>query len=177
MPGPSFLSDRLSSLVSRFLVRGSMLTLRSVRTSAIAMAVIVSGATTVAWRSDSVPLPTLKVVKSASCGCCTAWVAYMKKQGFTVTTEDKDEFTALKRSNGVTAQLESCHTAFVGGYVIEGHVPADLVKGLLAEKPAGIKGLAAPGMPQSAPGMDAPGQHYTVYSFDAAGHAKIYAER
>jgi len=139
--------------------------------------IMVSVATLVAWRGESVPLPTMKVVKSASCGCCTAWVAYMKKQGFTVTTEDKDEFTALKRSNGVTAQLESCHTAFVGGYVIEGHVPADLVKKLLADKPAGIKGLAAPGMPQSAPGMDAPGQHYTVYSFDAAGHAKIYAER
>ena len=101
----------------------------------------------------------------------------MKKQGFTVTVEDKDVFTALKRSNGVTQELESCHTAFVGGYVIEGHVPADLVKKLLADKPAGVKGLSAPGMPASAPGMDQPGQHYTVYSFDAQGHAKVYAQR
>jgi hypothetical protein len=154
-----------------------MRTLRSLRSSAIAATMIVAGATMVAWRSESAPLPPIRVVKSASCGCCTAWVAYMKKQGFTVTTEDKDEFMALKRSNGVTAQLESCHTAFVGGYVIEGHVPADLVKKLLAEKPAGIKGLSAPGMPQSAPGMDTPGQHYTVYSFDAQGHSKVYAQR
>jgi hypothetical protein len=154
-----------------------MRTLRFSRHTAIAMAIMISVVTLVAWRSEAVPLPTLKVVKSASCGCCTAWVAYMKKEGFAVTTEDKDEFTALKRSNGVTQALESCHTAFVGGYVIEGHVPADLVKKLLAEKPAGIKGLAVPGMPQSAPGMDIPGQHYTVYSFDAAGHAKVYAQR
>lgn len=154
-----------------------MKTFRSFRSGLLAASLVISAATLVAWRSAPVPLPAMRVVKSASCGCCASWVAYMKKQGFTVTVEDKDEFTALKRSSGVTQQLESCHTAFVGGYVIEGHVPADLVKKLLAEKPAGVKGLAAPGMPQSAPGMDVPGQHYTVYSFDAAGHAKIYAER
>ena len=143
----------------------------------LAAALIVSAATLVAWRSAPAPLPAMRVVKSASCGCCTSWVTYMKKQGFAVTVEDKDVFTALKRSNGVTQELESCHTAFVGGYVIEGHVPADLVKKLLADKPAGVKGLSAPGMPASAPGMDQPGQHYTVYSFDAQGHAKVYAQR
>jgi hypothetical protein len=101
----------------------------------------------------------------------------MKQQGFAVTVEDKTDFTELKRASGITRELESCHTAFVGGYVIEGHVPADLVKKLLAEKPAGVKGLAAPGMPASAPGMDIPGQHYIIYSFDAAGHTKVYAQR
>jgi hypothetical protein len=134
-------------------------------------------ATIIAWRAAPAPLPPMRVVKSPSCGCCASWVAYMKKQGFSVTVEDKAEFAALKRSSGVTPELESCHTAFVGGYVIEGHVPADLVKKLLAEKPAGVKGLAAPGMPASAPGMDMPGQHYTIYSFDASGHVKVYAER
>ena len=146
------------------------------RTSGIALALVV--ATTLgALRVAPAPLPQLRVVKSASCGCCAKWVEYMKKQGFAVTVEEKDEFTALKRSNGVTRELESCHTAFVGGYVIEGHVPADLVKKLLAEKPAGVKGLSAPGMPASSPGMDMPGQRYTIYSFDAAGHTKVYAER
>jgi hypothetical protein len=140
------------------------------------VAIILGGATLAAWRSEP-PLPALRVVKSPTCGCCTSWVNYMKKQGFAVTVEDKPEFTDLKRANGVTRDLESCHTAFVGGYVIEGHVPADLVKKLLAEKPAGIKGLSAPGMPASAPGMDMPGQHYTVYSFDAQGHSKVYAQR
>jgi len=150
---------------------------RSLRSGILAASLVISAATLVAWRGAPAPLPPMKVVKSASCGCCASWVTYMKKQGFAVTVEDKEEFTALKRSNGVTQELTSCHTAFVGGYVIEGHVPADLVKKLLTEKPAGIKGLAAPGMPQSAPGMDVPGQHYTVYSFDAAGHSKVYAER
>lgn len=150
--------------------------MRSVSGRATAFAVVVIGATLTAWRSTPA-LPPMRVVKSPTCGCCGKWVDYMKQQGFAVTVEDKAEFTALKRSSGVTSALESCHTAFVGGYVIEGHVPADLVKKLLAEKPANIRGLAAPGMPMSAPGMDSPGQHYTVYSFDATGHTKVYAVR
>jgi hypothetical protein len=101
----------------------------------------------------------------------------MKEQGFTVSVEDREQFTDLKRRSGVTQALESCHTAFVGGYVIEGHVPADLVKKLLADRPPGIKGLAAPGMPASAPGMDMPGPHYTIYAFDAQGRTTVYAQR
>jgi hypothetical protein len=149
----------------------------SLRRSLAAAAFLVAGATTLAWRSAPAALPAMRVVKSPTCGCCGKWVDYMKQQGFAVTVEDKAEFTALKRASGVTRELESCHTAFVGGYVIEGHVPADLVKKLLAEKPVGVKGLSAPGMPASAPGMDMPGQHYTVYSFDATGHSKVYAQR
>jgi hypothetical protein len=144
---------------------------------ALAATVLIAGATLTAWRGVSPPLPPMRVVKSPTCGCCVKWVAYMKQQGFAVSVEDKDQFTDLKRSNGVTAALESCHTAFVGGYVIEGHVPADLVKKLLADKPPGVKGLAAPGMPASAPGMDMGGSHYTIYSFDAQGRATVYAQR
>ena len=144
--------------------------------AAAAMLVIVAASVT-GWRSAPAPLPPMRVVKSPTCGCCAKWVDYMKKQGFTVSVEDRAEFTALKRSNGVTPALESCHTAFVGGYVIEGHVPADLVKKLLTDRPAGIKGLAAPGMPANSPGMDMAGPHYTIYSFDAQGRPKIYAER
>jgi hypothetical protein len=153
------------------------MTFRSMRTGLAAVAAIVSASTLAAWHSSEAPLPVLHVVKSPTCGCCAEWVAYMKKQGFTVTVEDRAEFTALKRSSGVTRELESCHTAFIGGYVIEGHVPADLVRKLLAEHPKGIKGLAAPGMPASAPGMDMPGQAYTIYAFDATGHATVYARR
>ncbi len=145
--------------------------------STTAALLLVAATTLTAWRGASAPLPPMRVVKSPSCGCCAKWTEYVKKSGFAVTVEDKDDFTALKRASGVTRELESCHTAFVGGYVIEGHVPADLIKKLLAEKPAGVKGLAAPGMPASAPGMDMPGQHYTIYSFDAQGHSKVYAQR
>ncbi|HEY4320554.1 MAG TPA: DUF411 domain-containing protein [Gemmatimonadales bacterium] len=149
-----------------------------VRSSVLASALIIAVATVGASRAGSAPAPiAMRVVKSPTCACCAKWVDSMKKAGFAVTVEDKPEFTALKRANGITPELTSCHTAFVGGYVIEGHVPADLIRKLLAEKPAGIKGLAAPGMPASAPGMDMPGQKYTVYAFDAQGHSRVYATR
>lgn len=155
-----------------------MLTFRSTRVMLTGLLLLGGGATLAAWRAAPAPLPTIRVVKSVTCECCSKWVDYMKKEGFTVTVENKDEFTALKRANGVTSDLESCHTAFVGGYVIEGHVPADLVKKLLKDHPAGVKGLAAPGMPPSAPGMDSPTkQKYTIYQFDAKGHATVYAIR
>lgn len=133
-----------------------------------------------AFRSDPVPAsaPVLRVVKSPTCGCCQAWVDYMKAQGFTVTVENRESFTQLKRDNGVTAELESCHTGFVDGLVVEGHVPADLVRKLLRDKPAGVKGVAVPGMPRGSPGMDASvHDRYTVYTFDAAGRKTAYAQR
>lgn len=154
-----------------------MLKLRTQGRRIAAAMLLVAGATLVAWRNGAASLPAMRIVKSPSCGCCAKWTEYIKQAGFTVTVDDQPEFTALKRANGVTRELESCHTAFVGGYVIEGHVPADLIKKLLTEKPVGVKGLAAPGMPSSAPGMDMPGQHYTIYSFDAQGHSKVYAQR
>lgn len=146
----------------------------------LAAAVVAGAATLGAWTATPRPAapPTIHVVKSPSCGCCEAWIQYMKKQGFTVTVENRDRFTELKRANGVTRQLESCHTAFVDGYVIEGHVPADLIKRVLATRPKGLKGLAAPGMPQGSPGMEGPvKERYTVYSFDAKGKPTVYAER
>ncbi len=132
-----------------------------------------------AWRgAPRVEAPVLRVVKSPTCGCCQAWVDYMKGQGFTVQVENKDEFTALKRANGVTPQLESCHTAFVDGLVVEGHVPADIVKRLLRDRPKGVKGVSAPGMPRGSPGMESTiKDRYTVYTFDAQGKATPYAER
>lgn len=134
----------------------------------------------VAWRTAPAPeqLPLLRVVKSASCGCCQAWIDYMKTQGFTVEVENRDEFTALKRANGVTSDLQSCHTAFAGDLVIEGHVPADLVKKVLAAKTPGVKGIAVPGMPMGSPGMEGPTKdRYTVFTFDAQGRKTAYAQR
>jgi hypothetical protein len=150
----------------------------NLKAGTLAAAAVIMAATIGAARTVPSPAPVLmRVVKSPTCACCGKWVDSMKHQGFAVTVEDKPEFTALKRASGVTQSLESCHTAFVGGYVIEGHVPSDLIKKLLTEKPAGVTGLSAPGMPASAPGMDMPGQKYTIYSFDAQGHTKVYATR
>jgi hypothetical protein len=118
----------------------------------------------------------LTVYKSASCGCCGEWVKYMRAQGFAVSVVDMDDLSDIKRSSGVPVKLQSCHTALVGAYVIEGHVPADLVRKILAEKP-GISGLAAPGMPADAPGMGTGKTPYEVISWDRAGKTSVFARR
>jgi hypothetical protein len=115
------------------------------------------------------------VYKDPSCGCCGNWVKHLRRSGFKVTVNDVDDIAPIKIRSGVPDGTESCHTAFVAGYVVEGHVPAEDIKKILAERP-GMKGLAVPGMPSSAPGMDSPDHEpYTVYSFDAKGALKVYA--
>ncbi|HET9371307.1 MAG TPA: DUF411 domain-containing protein [Vicinamibacterales bacterium] len=118
----------------------------------------------------------LEVHKDPQCGCCSLWVDHMKANGFTAAVRDGD-VAPIKAKHKITPALSSCHTTLIGGYVIEGHVPASDVKRLLAEKPKGIVGLTIPGMPQSAPGMDMkPFQPYTVLSFDAQGKTAVYAK-
>ena len=106
----------------------------------------------------------VEVWKSAGCECCDGWVRHMRAAGFDVTVHTVDDMTPVRRAAGVPEELESCHTARVGGYVVEGHVPAADVRRLLAERPA-ARGLSVPGMPQSAPGMDNPGEPYEVVLF------------
>jgi hypothetical protein len=118
----------------------------------------------------------MTVYKTPDCGCCKDWITYMKGQGFTVAAVDVNDLAAIKRSSGVPTKLESCHTALVGGYVIEGHVPADLVKGILAKKPK-ITGLAVPGMPVDAPGMGTGKTPYDVVAWDKAGKTSVFAKR
>ena len=119
--------------------------------SSIQIAVFLSLLAPLAWAAG--PLPAVTVYKSPSCGCCGKWVEHMKASGFAVTTIDTENVAAHKARLGVPAAMGSCHTAEVGGYLVEGHVPADDVKRLLAEKPR-ARGLVSPGMPASAPGMD-----------------------
>ena len=118
----------------------------------------------------------MTVYKSPTCGCCTEWVKYMKAEGFAVNVVDMDDLSSIKKTSGVPAKLESCHTALVGAYVIEGHVPADLVRKVVAEKPA-IVGLAVPGMPVDAPGMGSGKTPYEVISWDKAGRTAVFAKR
>ena len=96
---------------------------------------------------------TLEVYKSPYCGCCAAWVDHMRAAGFEVSVSEREDLSPVKERLGVPVALRSCHTAVIDGYVIEGHVPADQVKRLLAERPA-IVGLAVPGMPIGSPGME-----------------------
>lgn len=118
---------------------------------------------------------TLVVYKSPTCGCCTAWVDHMKANGFTVEVHDTADVTPIKQEVGMSQQLHSCHTAFIGGYALEGHVPAADVQRLLRERPA-VAGLAVPGMPMGSPGMEGPvRQRYDVLTFDRGGRTTVFA--
>lgn len=101
-----------------------------------------------------VAAPRVEVWKSPTCGCCKGWIEHMRANGFRVETHDTGNAEARERL-GIAERYASCHTAVVGGYAIEGHVPADAIRRLLNEKPAAL-GLAAPGMPIGSPGMDGP---------------------
>jgi hypothetical protein len=120
----------------------------------------------------------MAVYKTPTCGCCSKWVEHMKQNGFTVNVTDMNDVSPIKTKHGVPSTAQSCHTAIVNGYVIEGHVPAADVKRMLKEKPA-IAGLALPGMPSGSPGMEIPGVQspgYQVLSFDKRGATRVYAK-
>lgn len=142
------------------------------------------GSSAVSVADDAMTLaaaPEVIVYKSPTCGCCVKWVEHMSAAGFSVRTVDveDEELVAIKQRNGITRELSSCHTALVGDYVIEGHVPAELVVRLLNDAPE-VRGLAVPGMPIGSPGMEIPGraaQEYEVVAFDDRGGTEVYAER
>ena len=139
-------------------------------------AIVVS---TLAWRTDALAQAgvPMAVYKDPSCGCCEAWVAHMKANGFSPTVTNTADTNAIKRKHGIAEPLWSCHTAVLGAYVVEGHVPAADVKKLLAQRPKGVVGLTIPGMPASAPGMDTkPFQPYKVLAFDAQGRTTVFAD-
>lgn len=126
-----------------------------------------------AWAAA--PMPTVQVYKSPTCGCCGKWIGHMKASGLDVVTHETNNVTEHKTRLGVPPALGSCHTAEVGGYMIEGHVPASDVMRLLAERPR-ARGLASPGMPASAPGMDGKSQTpYDILLVKYDGTTNIYA--
>ena len=119
---------------------------------------------------------TLLVTKTAVCGCCRVWVERMKAAGFTVEVKDVESVTPTARRLGVPDKLRSCHTAEIGGYAIEGHVPAVDIKRLLAQRPKAA-GIAVPGMVAGTPGMEHGGhsEPYQVILFDRAGKTRVFA--
>ena len=121
--------------------------------------------------------PVITVYKDPSCGCCTNWVTYLRKSGLQANVHDRSDMDALKDSLGVPVALRSCHTAVMGRYVIEGHVPVADMKRLLAAAPKGVVGIAVPGMPAGSPGMEVPGRtdRYDVVAFAADGTTKLFA--
>jgi hypothetical protein len=123
-------------------------------------------------------LPEMIVHKSPTCGCCGLWVEHARKAGFNVTVREAEDMSPVKARLGVPYAKGSCHTAEVGGYFVEGHVPLDDVKRLLVEKPD-AKGLTVPGMPAGSPGMEMPDgrvQPYTVELVQRDGTTRAWAE-
>jgi len=152
-----------------------------VRTIAIVAALGAAGVAVAASLRNDTPDPAqgavITVYKTPTCGCCAQWVEHLRGAGFQVRAVDLEDLTEIKQGSGVPIRYRTCHTAVVNGYVVEGHVPADLVKRMLAEKPKAA-GLAVPGMPMGSPGMEgATKDAYEVLLFQKDGTATVYARR
>lgn len=119
----------------------------------------------------------MTVYRDPSCGCCQNWAKIARDAGYQVSVRDDQDMPGVKRRLGVPEALASCHTAEVDGLVIEGHVPLEEVARLIRERPAGVKGIAVPGMPIGSPGMEVPDgtiQSFQVIAFDGAGNVSVF---
>ena len=125
------------------------------------------------------PAKQATVYKSPTCGCCKKWVEHLQKNGYTVTSHDVPDVNVYKKRYAVPDELGSCHTAIVtSGYVVEGHVPADVIDKFVAEAPKDVIGLAVPGMPQGSPGMEtSTPEKYEILAFNKAGKTRVFARR
>jgi len=133
--------------------------------------------------SASAPMPRpphrmatrVTVYKDQNCGCCKSWIEHLRRHGFEVVAHDTPDVTEAKRTGNVPEKLYSCHTAFVGAYVVEGHVPAADIQRLLRDKPK-VAGLAVPGMPSGSPGMENGRKDpYDVIAFTRDGRTSVFA--
>ena len=144
------------------------------RTMIGAMTWTISLATTPTWAKTDA---SIHVVKDSGCPCCNAWIGHLRENGFTVSFEERslEDLAAFKRERGIPDELVSCHTATIGDYTIEGHVPAKDIRRLLAERPA-AKGLTVPGMPFGSPGMgpEAEREAYEVILFGQDGGNAVF---
>ncbi len=152
---------------------------------AVLGALSAAGLAVAAGMAHAMPVPNSKgervqevtTYRTASCSCCKGWVQHMRSHGFSVRDVVVADINAIKRQLGIPVQLSSCHSAQVAGYALEGHVPADAVKRLLLQRPA-VAGLAVPGMPVGAPGMEGASgkQPFSVIAFTAAGRCEVFSE-
>jgi hypothetical protein len=149
------------------------LTVLAVLLGVMASSLVVTGARVLAEQVDQTEV---LVYKTPTCGCCGKWVAHLRAAGFKVRTVDTEDLAPIRREWQLPPQLASCHTAKVGRYVIEGHVPAADIRRLLETRPR-VDGLAVPGMPIGSPGMEQGSvvEPYDVLSFNAAGETRVFA--
>ncbi|KGB56028.1 hypothetical protein FG91_00912 [Sphingopyxis sp. LC81] len=118
---------------------------------------------------DTANVRQMLVYRDPECGCCEAWADIARKAGYDVIVENRSDMAAVKARYGVPGQLASCHTAIIGGYAIEGHVPMRQVAKLLVDKPRNIRGIAVPGMPRGSPGMEMPDGSVDAFEVMAFG--------
>ena len=126
---------------------------------------------------DQIQPTTIKVYKSPGWGCCGGWIKHLEDDGLIIKEEDTREIAEIKAQHNIPGHLQSCHTAIVDGYIIEGHVPKEEIIRLLKERPD-ILGLSVPGMPVGSPGMEMPdgaSEPYNVISFDKLGRTGVFA--
>lgn len=120
----------------------------------------------------------IKVFKTATCGCCSAWVEHLEAEGFSVEAVDvsQSDLNGIKQAAEMGRELASCHTAFIDGYVLEGHVPAEDIRRLAAERPS-VTGIAVPGMPVGSPGMEVGDRYdpYDVVAFRTDGSQEVFS--
>ena len=146
-----------------------------IRISGIGTLVLAAWLVLLAHPAEADP-QAIQVYKSPTCGCCQKWVDHLRSRSYTVTVSDVPDVGRVKRDLGVPSGASSCHTALVGGYFIEGHVPEEDISRLLAERP-NIAGLAVPGMPIGSPGMEGPNpQAYSVLAVHKDGKVTVFAE-
>jgi hypothetical protein len=142
----------------------------------VAAAFAIASSSGVGAQKPETPV-AVKVYVTPACGCCGKWVDHMKAAGFAVTREVTADLESVPARKGVPDRLKTCHTAVVGNYLVEGHVPPDLVWKLVREKPK-IAGIAVPGMPAGSPGMESPyPQPYVIVAFTKDGVMSEYARR
>lgn len=122
----------------------------------------------VSWAAPTLAGEAMTVYRSPSCGCCGGWVDYMKVKGHESRVVMLEDMEPTKERLKVPEAMQSCHTAVIDGYVIEGHVPVEAIDKLLKERPK-VTGIAAPGMPQGSPGMSGTPEPFTVYAFGPDG--------
>ena len=121
---------------------------------------------------------TMTVFKTPWCGCCQVWTEAMEKAGYKVTVKHFDDLTSIRKQAGVSDEMAGCHTAILGEYVLEGHVPLEAIDKLVSERPA-IRGISTPGMPEGSLGMGYDkNARYTVYSFmhDTKSRPQVFYE-
>ena len=134
------------------------------------------GAPAVRGALQAAPPTKLTMHRSPGCGCCLKWVAAGREAGFDIVVINSPDIVSFKQAQGVPTKLYSCHTTLAGKYVLEGHVPFQAIRKLLASKPD-IRGIAVPGMPLGSPGMEVPSgekQPFQVVGFDAEGTITVF---